>query len=224
MESSFKPKAIALRRLGLSYSEILQRVPVAKSTLALWLQSVGISKKQRQRLTEKKLAAMQRGWETIRVRRQERSKQIFQKAIEETPRLILDPLWLTGVILYWAEGTKEKTWRIGERVALTNMDPAMITLFVRWAKRFFELSDDLFEYSLYVHRHAHIANISAFWIKKLGIQTGRLRVYLKPDQGKQFRKNTADSYFGIIRVRIFKSTDLQRRIAGWIQGVVRSFV
>jgi len=46
-------KAIELRKKGLSYSEILKCVPVAKSTLSLWLRSVGLSKKQRQRLTDK---------------------------------------------------------------------------------------------------------------------------------------------------------------------------
>lgn len=38
--------AIELRKRGLSYSEILMQVPVAKSTLSIWLHSVGLSKTQ----------------------------------------------------------------------------------------------------------------------------------------------------------------------------------
>ena len=45
-----KQKAIALRKRGYSYSEILAEVPVAKSTLSLWLRSVGLAKKQKQLL------------------------------------------------------------------------------------------------------------------------------------------------------------------------------
>lgn len=48
-----KKKAIELRKQGLSYREILEQIPVAKSSLSLWLRSVGLSKKQKQRLTEK---------------------------------------------------------------------------------------------------------------------------------------------------------------------------
>ena len=51
-----KWKAVELRRKGLSYREILQHVPVAKSTLSLWLRTVGLSRPQTQRLTEKRLA------------------------------------------------------------------------------------------------------------------------------------------------------------------------
>lgn len=50
-----KLKAIKLRREGLSYREILRYVPVAKSTLSLWLRDVGLAKRQTQRLTKKDL-------------------------------------------------------------------------------------------------------------------------------------------------------------------------
>ena len=53
-----KQKAIKFRRKGLSYSEILKKIPVAKSTLSLWLRTVRLAKRQKQRLTEKRLAAI----------------------------------------------------------------------------------------------------------------------------------------------------------------------
>ncbi len=42
-----RKKAIQLRKKGLSYSKILKQVPVAKSTLSLWLRSVGLTKRQK---------------------------------------------------------------------------------------------------------------------------------------------------------------------------------
>ena len=56
-----KNKAIELRKQGLSYKEILEQISVAKSSLSLWLRNVGLSKKQKQRLTEKKLKSALRG-------------------------------------------------------------------------------------------------------------------------------------------------------------------
>jgi len=56
-----KEKAIKLRKKGHSYSQILEKIPVAKSTLSLWLRSVKLAKRQKQQLTQKKLAAAFRG-------------------------------------------------------------------------------------------------------------------------------------------------------------------
>ena len=47
---SEKKKAIELRKQGLSYSEIRKIVTVAKSTLSLWLRSVGLAKRHIRRI------------------------------------------------------------------------------------------------------------------------------------------------------------------------------
>ena len=41
-----KIKTQNLRREGMTYSEILKIIPVAKSTISLWLREVGLSKKE----------------------------------------------------------------------------------------------------------------------------------------------------------------------------------
>jgi len=61
MKADEQKRAIGFRKKGLTYNEILKRVPVAKSTLSLWLREVGLAKRQRQRLTEKRKAAQLRG-------------------------------------------------------------------------------------------------------------------------------------------------------------------
>ena len=55
IKNELKSKAIELRKQGFSYSEILKQIPVAKSTLSVWLKNVGLSKKQKQKLTKKKI-------------------------------------------------------------------------------------------------------------------------------------------------------------------------
>jgi len=52
-----KRKSIELRKKGLSYNEILKVVPVAKSTLSVWLRGVGLAKKYEQKFTEKRQQA-----------------------------------------------------------------------------------------------------------------------------------------------------------------------
>src|SRR3972149_446326 len=123
-----KQKAVDLRKQGLSYREILQHVPVAKSTLSLWLRTVGLSRPQRQRLTVRKLEAARRGWQKVRADRLKRTRRITEEALVEAARWVGegDPLWLIGTILYWAEGTKAKEWGKAGMGSLTTMDPGGI--------------------------------------------------------------------------------------------------
>ena len=81
-----KEKAILLRKEGFSYTEILKQVPVAKSSLALWLQSVGLSKAQKQRLTDKKWASIRRGWEKWKNTRIKKTIHINTEALEQAKK------------------------------------------------------------------------------------------------------------------------------------------
>ncbi|HEY4474866.1 MAG TPA: hypothetical protein VJC06_03020 [Candidatus Paceibacterota bacterium] len=82
-----KEKAILLRKEGLSYNEILKQVPVAKSSLALWLQSIELSEKQKQRLIEKKLASARRGALKKKEDRILRTRVIKETAEKEVGKL-----------------------------------------------------------------------------------------------------------------------------------------
>lgn len=53
--------ALKLRRKGLSYSEILIKVPVSKDTLSKWCRDVILSPAQMARLLERKLKGTERG-------------------------------------------------------------------------------------------------------------------------------------------------------------------
>jgi len=127
-------KAVKLRKQGHSYSEILKQVPVAKSTLSLWLRAVGLSKQQYQRLTDKKLAAMKRGWERVHEKRMERWKKIRSAAEKEVHTLTKNERWLLGIALYWAEGAKEAEYRSSTPIKFSNSDPAMLLIFKNWLK------------------------------------------------------------------------------------------
>src|SRR4051812_29593757 len=94
-----KEKAIALRKEGDTYSEILKQVPVAKSTLSEWLKNVGLSKPEFQRLTVKKLAAAKRGGEAKRQQRILRMEKIRTEALKNITHVSNRELWLIGIIL-----------------------------------------------------------------------------------------------------------------------------
>ncbi len=219
--ADLKERAISLRKSGLSYSEILETIPVAKSTLALWLGSVGLSKKQKKRITQKKLAAARRGGEIRRFQRVAKTKKIKVGAKLEVMRLITDPLWLSGTMLYWAEGSKEKEWRTGAKLAFTNMDPDALGIFSKWVKKFLHVPGEEFRYELFIHKNSDLNRALTYWSEKLFLQPEQLRVYFKKHNLKSRRKNRANKYFGVVKINILKSVDLNRKVAGWIEGVVQ---
>lgn len=219
-----KDKSIALRRQGFSYSEILRRVPVAKSSLSLWLRSVGLSKRQKQRLTEKKLASMRRGWIAVHEAKLARIVKIKKSAKGEVRKLIKEPLWIAGTMLYWAEGSKEKEWTHGAKVAFSNMDVVTHRLFMRWMKRYAGINENEFRYELYIHENADIKKAKKFWIKNLCISNKDLRIYFKKNNPKSVRKNRGVDYHGVLRILVIGGANLNRRIAGWIEGINDHFL
>ena len=57
-----KAAAIALRKQGKTYSDILKAIPVAKSTLGLWLKEAKLSVPENRKFTlSKKLASLRGG-------------------------------------------------------------------------------------------------------------------------------------------------------------------
>ena len=123
-----RERAIDLRRRGLSYSEIRKHVPVAKSSLSLWLRSVGLLEWQQERLSKRKLAAARMGGRKVHERRVERTKQTVEQAAGEGQQYLQakDVHWLTGVVFYWVEGSKPKPWNHAEQFGFTNMDVTTI--------------------------------------------------------------------------------------------------
>ena len=216
-----REQAIILRRQGLSYREIRAQIPVAKSTLSLWLRQVGLAKTQRQRLTERRLAAGRRGAQKLHTQCVRRVATIHDEAVREASSLLHagDLMWAVGTTLYWAEGTKTKPWRSGARFHFTNTDVAMILLVRRWLRTCCGVQDSDIMFDLYIHETADVDSARAHWMKQLSIPPERLRTYFKRHNPAPGRHNVGKAYYGTMRMRVLKSTVLSHRIAGWIKAV-----
>jgi len=215
-----REQVIAMRLAGDSYDEILRSVPIARSTLALWLHSVSLAEHQRQRITELKKSAQRRGAQARRTQRINKTQEIQSAARKEVAKLIANPLWLTGVVLYWGEGSKEKAWKPGRGVALTNMDIRMHRLFLTWLKSCADISDDQINFELYIHMGHGTAKAKRYWATGLNVSEKLIKTYFKKPNDSPKRKNIGEHYYGVLRTQVSKSADLNRKIAGWTDGVI----
>jgi hypothetical protein len=218
-----KEIAIKLRKQGKSYNEILRVVPVAKSTLSLWLRDVGLSKKQTQLFSIKKRQAQLRGGAARKADRLARTEAILEEAIHDIGTLTHRERLLIGTALYWAEGAKEKTYRPTVQLDFANSDSSMIKFHIVWLHDILGVADEDIKIVLHIHenRLAEIDSFRQFWIDATGL---KLKNFVKPVIKKHIpktkRHNIADTYHGLVAIRVRRSTMLNRRILGWIHGII----
>ena len=200
----------ALRRLGWSYGEIREVIPVPKGTLSNWCREI--------RLTDAQVGAIrartgsQRGVprDTQRRRRIE-IEHIRREAAAEVPTLVHDPLWLAGTMLYWGEGSKTSNV-----LAVSNADPRACRLFIDWTQRY-HAQDARFVLKLNLHANNDEAAAQTFWLTRMGLgaRTEFYRTFIKPD-GTGHRKNHLP--YGVCQVRRRRSTNAYHRTMAWIDA------
>lgn len=226
MKSKLKKQTIKMRKRGMTYSEILKKVPVAKSTLSLWLRSVGLAKKQKQKITKKRIKASKKGGlkkKQIRIDKTEKIKKDARKDIKD---LTKRDLWLMGIMLYWAEGSKQKEHSPSVGVEFANSDYRMIQLYLRWLINILKVPKSDITFRVYIHKNSKVKmkDVLKFWVKKTGFREKDFKsTYFKKHNLKTNRKNTKRNYYGMLQVRVRVSTDLNRKITGWIEAVHKHY-
>jgi hypothetical protein len=222
-----KEIAINLRKQGKTYSEILAVVPVAKSTLALWLHPVHLAKKQKQRITQKRLESSQRGGDSKRKQRIDKQNKIVLKSKSEILGISEKELFLIGVALYWAEGAKEKEYRAGSPFEFSNMDPKMIQIIIVWLLKVCKIDKNMLIFNIFLHENhkERIEEVRKFWSKVTGFSIENFStVYWKKDKLKTKRKNVSDKYHGLLKIKVRTSSDLVRKVAGWSEGIFEKII
>lgn len=214
-------KAVMLRRRGLTYSAILEKVPVAKSTLALWFKEVHLSTPQQQRITKKRVDSALRGAIAKRDQRIKRTSEIICKAEKEIGKISDRELWLIGITLYWGEGSKEKEWRPGSGTQFMNMDEKMIKIFLKWLN-YCKVDKNKIYFEIHLHEnHKHRVNeVKKYWsnVTEFSISCFK-RIYFKRNKINTNRKNVGQNYHGILKITVKQSSTLLRKITGWIKGI-----
>lgn len=204
----------SLRRLGLSYREIQDVIPVAKGTLSEWCRDIPLSEPQMLTLAKRganRLARAQVGAK-LRQRSLARAEAIRASARDEARCLMNNPLWVAGVVAYWAEGAKRHN-----EVIFSNSDPRMMKLFVTWAKTYLNISTDRLGISLHLHDGQDQAAARDFWSGVTGIPLAQFGKSFIKKEGTGHRKNIL--YAGTARIRVTRSSNLLHRIKGWIDAV-----
>ena len=222
-----KQNAIALRKQGKTYSDILRAIPIAKSTLGLWLKEAKLSIPENQKFTEAKRLASLRGGQAKKKQRIEKQKIILSQANLEIENISNRELFLIGVIMYWAEGAKEKEYYPGSQLQFSNMDPKMIQIFLIWLLKTCKIGKNMVVFNIFLHQtHKNrVEEVRAYWSKITGFPIDNFStVYWKKNNLKTSRKNTGEKYYGVLKIKVRRSSILVRKIAGWSEGIFEKVI
>jgi hypothetical protein len=222
-----KEKAIFLRKQGKTYTDILQYVHVAKSTLGIWLKEAKLSVPEKQKFTEAKRLASLRGGQVKRAQRMEKQNNIISSAKSEISCISARELFLMGTMLYWAEGSKEKAYKPGSIFAFSNMDPKMIKIVLIWLLKVCKIPKNMLIFDIFLHEtHKNkLAEVRKYWSKVTGFSVKNFsRVYWKKNTVKTNRRNTDGKYHGVLKIKVRRSSELVRKIAGWSEGIFENVI
>jgi transcriptional regulator with XRE-family HTH domain len=214
-----RERARALRADGWSYNAIAAELGVAKSSVSVWCRDIVLTEEQRDALMLPVAEARLKRAATARAMRIRRTEVIQDAAASEIGHVSDRELFLIGVTLYWAEGSKAKPWRTGERVSFINSDVSVVRVCVAWLRLLGLGADDLV-FRVAIHETADAGVATRAWAEVLAVDPASFRrPTLKRHKPTTVRQNVGDSYIGCLIVQVRRSTDLNRRIAGWWRGI-----
>jgi hypothetical protein len=215
MKYQEKLQAIKLRKEGKSYGIIRKIVKVSKASLSIWLKDVEIRPDiQKEMLIGREksryFAALAKRNDCIK-----RTKKIVDSAEKEFKHLVKSDLFLSGLLLYWAEGDKKQ-----ERVKFANSDKDMIWLMMRWFREVCHVPESKFRIALHIHNLHMKHKVKEYWSKVTGVNQNQFnKVYIKKTTLKHKR---IPLYEGTCSI-VVCSKELFRKIVGWRRGLLAHF-
>ncbi len=187
-KDDLRKRARELRLQGMTYDQIQVELGCSKSSISLWVRD--LPKPERRRTREEASAIARRGWEATLKRRKAERQRTKQAATEEIGTLSPRELFLLGVGLYWAEGSKAKPHRPQERVTFVNSDPHMIEVFLAWL-RLLGVRPDHLRFHVHIHETADVPAAEQFWQAPTGADASAFgKTSLKKHSPRTNRKNT----------------------------------
>ncbi|MFE6771165.1 hypothetical protein ACFVFD_19545 [Streptomyces fimicarius] len=217
-KDDLRAKARELRLQGMTYDRIQVELGCSKSSISLWVRDLPKPERSRSTIEQARLAGRMRWDHELAVRDTERQRT-KSAARKETATMSDRELFFAGIALYWAEGSKDKTYDRRENVTFINSDPDVIAVYLAWLD-LLDVSRDRLAYRVMIHETADVPAAESYWADLVGIDVSALRkTTLKKHNPKTVRKNVGDSYRGCLVIRVAKGATLYRRIEGWWSGI-----
>ncbi|MEK7535865.1 MAG: hypothetical protein AAB590_02540 [Patescibacteria group bacterium] len=214
-------KSIDLRRTGESIIAIAHKLGVSKSSVSHWCKNIELTAEQRKKLLLSSIKAGHKGRligaQMNRERKEGRIRFHEENGHTQINKLTSREFLIAGTALYWAEGSKTDR----SQLSLVNSDPVLILFMYHWFQTIFSIrkEDFLPRISINEIHRPRVKKVLTYWSRLLKLprsQFGNIS-FIKAKQKKIYANY--DLYYGVLSLRIRKSTDLKYRIKGLIKAL-----
>jgi transcriptional regulator with XRE-family HTH domain len=170
---STRKDVFKLREKGYSYNLISEKTGISKSTLSGWLARVPYTpnKETLNRIGKARTAA---GLHKHQIKISSINKATLE-AKKELGSINKRDLFMLGLGIYIGEGIK-----FGDMVRISNSDPKIIKLSIKWFKEVCGLTDENFVVRLHLYPDNNVSESISYWSKEINIPI------------KQFQKSSID--------------------------------
>jgi predicted transcriptional regulator len=196
-----------LRARNMTLQDIATELGVSKSSVSSWVRDVPFTPSKRRTGPRRRRNALHEA----------KLAQIAHCNLEGVERIgsLSDAAFLAaGVALYAGEGTK----RDGA-VRFANSDPAMITFFCAWFRRFFEVDEARLRGRIYLHLGLDIDAATTHWFELTGIPPGQFRKPYRAVPDPTIRTNKHE--FGCAYVD-YSCSRTHRQVMGLVRALLSS--
>jgi len=206
-----KYKAIELRKRGLSYKEIQKIVPASKSLLSGWFKYLSLTENELDFLKSRILERQNIGRinaalsnRNRRIEREVKNLELSRKSFEVYKN---DPIFIIGVSLYWAEGSK----RTGN-FQFINSDGEMILFIYKWIQKYLQIDKTNIKCRLFTHKIQGYEQNIDYWSNILELDKNKFQKTIFKPTAHSVKKNP--NYNGCLRIELGKIDHL-RTMTNW---------
>lgn len=217
-------QARKLRRQGKSVRDISSVLKVSKGSVSLWCADIILTKKQIDGLMKGRTAKTHKGRLIgAAMNKQKKIDAIIsadEKAFQIISSLQKRELLLIATALYWAEGSKSDS---SSGYQFVNSDPIMILCIKKMLLENGVENKDLFcTIQINITHKPRIKAVLKYWKNLLELNSDQIGnpSFVKTTARKVYDNH--ETYMGICRLKVRKSTALKYSVLGLIKAIKRS--
>lgn len=193
-------RARELRRSGWSYSMITEELGVNQSTLSGWLRDVEVEDRS---IIEGRIRdGRESSSRTLTAKHQADAESLREEARTEIFEMFADgvtnrELFLAGLMLYWAEGTKT-----GNMAIFANSDPIMIRTYMSWLRQCLQVDNSNIRAMVFCYPDTNIEQSEMFWSQITNIPLEQFYKAQVDERSNKLAENHGKLQHGTLNIRI----------------------
>lgn len=212
-------KAIQLRRLGHSYSDIARELKVSRASVCNWVKNVRLTEHEKgilqKSLTAKMHRAHMKASISLRARKVFKEKQSFEEAEKNFKKNLKESLFAVGLGLYCSKGSL-----VGGNIQFIHTNEDFLRIILLWLHKYLEISKNEAKYRLFVDFSSPEGELEKKWAHVLGIYEGNIVKIITSKHPKKVKK--PNDYKGSLGIVVSK-IEAMRTIISWQKLLIKYY-